>query len=319
MAFSRENIARVRQEFLDRRHLAAEESENRKIQLYRDIPALAEMDRQIASVGSRVMAAALRGGDVENAVETMREENQALRKQRAELLSSHGYPADYTDIHYRCEKCGDTGFIGTKMCSCMREELVLAGYESSGIGRLMQTQNFDSFSLEYYPAADRAGMEANLRTLRDFAARFDKRRGENYLLIGGTGLGKTHLSTSVARLVINGGFDVVYDTAQGVFSAFEAAQFGRDEEAGEEKYLRCELLIMDDLGTELTNNFTVSCLYNIINTRLNNNLSTIINTNLTHGELRTRYADRITSRLFGEFRPLMFSGNDIRREKLKRG
>ena len=319
MAFSPENIARVRESFLERRHLAAEESEKRKQQLYRDIPAVADLDRQIASVGSRVMAAALRGGDVNGAVETMREENRALRKKRAELLAQNGYPADYTDIRYRCEACGDTGFIGTKMCRCMREELVLAGYESSGIGRLMQTQNFDSFTLDYYPSADRQGMEANLRTLREFAVHFDTRRGENYLLIGGTGLGKTHLSTSVARLVIDGGFDVVYDTAQGVFSAFEAAQFGRETDAGEEKYLRCELLIMDDLGTELTNNFTVSCLYNIINTRLNNNLSTIINTNLTHSELRARYADRITSRLFGEFRPLMFTGNDIRREKLKRG
>jgi DNA replication protein DnaC len=265
------------------------------------------------------MAAALRGGNVDDAVAAMREENESLRRMRGELLVQAGYPADYTDIRYRCEACGDTGFIGTKMCACMRRELVLAGYESSGIGRLMQSQSFDTFSLDYYPAQDRGGMEANYRTLREFAAHFDSRRGENYLLIGTTGLGKTHLSTSVARLVIDSGFDVVYDTAQGVFSAFEAAQFGRDEDAGEEKYLRCELLILDDLGTELTNNFTVACLYNIINTRLNNHLSTIINTNLTHSELRTRYADRITSRLFGEFRPLLFTGSDIRREKLKRG
>ncbi len=319
MAFNRENIARVREEFVTRRHQAAEESERRKQMLYREIPAVADLDRQIASVGSRVMAAALRGGNVDDAVAAMREENESLRRMRGELLVQAGYPADYTDIRYRCEACGDTGFIGTKMCACMRRELVLAGYESSGIGRLMQSQSFDTFSLDYYPAQDRGGMEANYRTLREFAAHFDSRRGENYLLIGTTGLGKTHLSTSVARLVIDSGFDVVYDTAQGVFSAFEAAQFGRDEDAGEEKYLRCELLILDDLGTELTNNFTVACLYNIINTRLNNHLSTIINTNLTHSELRTRYADRITSRLFGEFRPLLFTGSDIRREKLKRG
>lgn len=319
MAFNRENIARVREEFVTRRHQAAEESERRKQMLYREIPAVADLDRQIASVGSRVMAAALRGGNVDDAVAAMREENESLRRMRGELLVQAGYPADYTDIRYCCEACGDTGFIGTKMCACMRRELVLAGYESSGIGRLMQSQSFDTFSLDYYPAQDRGGMEANYRTLREFAAHFDSRRGENYLLIGTTGLGKTHLSTSVARLVIDSGFDVVYDTAQGVFSAFEAAQFGRDEDAGEEKYLRCELLILDDLGTELTNNFTVACLYNIINTRLNNHLSTIINTNLTHSELRTRYADRITSRLFGEFRPLLFTGSDIRREKLKRG
>ena len=201
MAFSPENIARNRESFLDRRHLALEASENKKQQLYRDIPALAEMDRQIASVGSRVMAAALRGGDVAGAVEKMREENRALRQKRAELLVANGYPADYTDIRYRCEACGDTGFIGTKMCRCMRDELVMAGYESSGIGRLMQTQSFESFSLDYYPAADRQGMEANLRTLREFAAHFDTRRGENYLLIGTTGLGKTHLMHAIGHSI----------------------------------------------------------------------------------------------------------------------
>ena len=201
----------------------------------------------------------------------------------------------------------------------MRRELTLAGYESSGLGHLMAQQSFDSFSLQYYTGADRAAMEVNYHSLRDFAAQFATRRGENWLLIGATGLGKTHLSTSVAKAVIDAGFDVVYDTAQGVFSAFETARFGRGDgdSAATDRYFHCDLLILDDLGTELTNTFTISCLYNLINTRLNARRATLINTNLSYAELRSRYADRITSRLFGEFHLLSFTGKDVRAQKLK--
>ncbi len=321
MSFSRDNVSRVRAEFAVRRQAAAEQSDRRREELYLKIPSLREMDREISSVGVRVMGAALKGGDVESAIERMHKEHDELRARRAEMLKEAGYPADYTDIRYRCEKCGDTGFVGTKMCACMRAELVRAGYESSGIGRLIDEQSFDSFSLSFYTGADKEGMAKNVEALASFARDFAARQGENFLLIGATGLGKTHLSTSVARFVIDGGFDVVYDTAGSVFSVFEAQRFGRGEAdaADEARYFDADLLIIDDLGTELTNQFTVSCLYNIINTRINNRRSTIINTNLTGAELRSRYADRITSRLFGEFKPLLFSGTDIRAQKLKKG
>ena len=191
MAFSRENIRRVRADFLGRRAAAANESERRKEKLYAEIPEVREIDRRISSVGARVMGAALNGGDVDSAVAEMRAENESLRRRRAELLESHGYPATYTDIRYQCEACLDTGFIGTRMCTCMRRELILAGYESSGIGALMQTQRFDTFSLAYYTAAERGQMEANLHALRDFSHHFEERQGMNWLLIGATGLGKT--------------------------------------------------------------------------------------------------------------------------------
>lgn len=321
MAFNRENIGRVRAEYAARRQMAAEESETRKNQLYREIPGLAAMDREIASVGTRVMQAAISGQDVEKAIAVMRQDHDALRLRRRKLLESFGYPGDYTDIRYRCEKCLDTGFIGTRMCSCMREELVLLGYERSGIGHLMQTQSFATFNLAYYTGEARQSMEANVRALRTFSQDFSAHRGDNWLLIGATGLGKTHLSTSVARTVIEQGWDVVYDTAQNMFSAYETERFGRNGAEGidTEKYLSCDLLILDDLGTEMTNTFTVSCLYNMINHRLNHQRSTVLNTNLTHSELRTRYADRITSRIFGEFRPLLFRGKDIRAQKLMMG
>jgi len=320
MAFSRENIARVRAEYTDRRRMAAEEAQQRKNALHAEIPALRALDREISSVGIRVMQKALAGGDVQSEVARMKEEHGALRARRAQLLQQYGYPADYTDIRYRCEACLDTGFRGVNMCSCMRRELILAGYESSGLGRLMQSQSFESFSLQYYTGKERSDMEVNLRTLRDFAENFSERRGTNFLLAGPTGLGKTHLSTAAAKTVIDAGYDVLYDTAQGMFTSFENARFrrgGEEEGEREEHCMQCDLLIVDDLGTEMTNTFTLACLYNVINTRLNNGLSTVINTNLSFTELRSRYADRITSRLFGEFRLLVFSGRDIRAQKLK--
>ena len=316
MAYNPETVARVRAQYEDRRRLAVEEAERRKFLLHTEIPALAEMDREIASVGVRVFRRALEGGDVESDVQRMKEEHNALRAKRAALLHAHGYSADYTDIHYNCPECGDTGFLGTQMCTCMRRELTLASYEDSGIGHLMQTQSFSTFSLEYYSGQEKETMAMNARTLCDFSRDFARRREENFLLMGATGLGKTHLSTAVARQVIDGGFDVVYDTAQGMFSAFEAVRFGRETNANEERYLQCDLLILDDLGTEMTNNFTLSCLYSVINTRLSQRRSTIVSTNLSGVELRQRYADRITSRLFGEFRILQFAGRDIRAQKL---
>lgn len=321
MSFNRENVSRVRADFVNRRREAAAESDRRKAELYEKLPELRGLDRQIASVGVQVMGAAIQGGDVDGALAAMKENHTALRARRAEMLKVAGYSADYSDIRYRCETCLDTGFIGTKMCTCMRRALVTAGYESAGIATLMQTQGFDSFSLSYYTGAEQEGMAHNLAALTEFARDFSAHAGESWLLIGPTGLGKTHLSTSVAREVIDGGYDVVYETAQGVFSAFEAERFGRGEtEAGvTDRYFDCDLLIIDDLGTELSNQFTVSCLYNIINSRVNGRRSTVINTNLTGAELRARYADRITSRLFGEFKPLLFAGKDIRSQKLKAG
>lgn len=321
MSFSRENVSRVRAAFAQRWKEAEDASADRKLELYAKIPALSSLDREISSVGVKVMGAALKGGDVEAAIAQMRAEHDALREKRADLLREAGYPADYTDIRYRCAACSDTGFIGTKMCDCMRRELILAGYESAGIASLMERQSFDSFTLSYYDGENRENMERNVEILSLFAKEFADRSAENYLLIGGTGLGKTHLSTSVARVVIDGGFDVVYDTAQGMFSVFEANRFGRGDadEADEARYFDCDLLIIDDLGTEMTNQFTVACLYNIVNTRVNSRRATIINTNLTGAELRARYADRITSRLFGEFRPLLFGGKDIRAQKLRTG
>ena len=238
-------------------------------------------------------------------------------EERGALLKSAGYPEDYTDVHYDCERCGDTGYIDGKMCDCMKRELVMAGYQSSGLGRLIATQSFENFSLEYYKTggANYKNMELYFTSLRSFAQGFTADTYKNFLLVGGTGLGKTHLSTSVAKAVIERGFDVLYVSAIDMFADFEQKQFGNGED-NTRRYFDCDLLIIDDLGTELTNQFTVSCLYNVINSRINSARSTFINTNLSKKEIETKYAERITSRLFGEYYPLVFTGVDIRKQKI---
>ena len=199
----------------------------------------------------------------------------------------------------------------------MKKALILAGYESSGIGGLMRTQSFDNFSLEYYKmGAEREEMKRSVIALHRFAEGFDKDTYRNYLLFGGTGLGKTHLSTSVARMVIDKGFDVLYSTAVGMLSDFESKRFGDASSSSTDRYYTADLLIIDDLGTEVINQFTISCLYDVINSRINNRKCTFINTNLSAKEINMKYSERITSRLLGEYNPIRFIGTDIRQQKI---
>lgn len=332
MGYNKANYVRIREEY-SRKYLTAQNAaEERRSELHMRIPGLWELDRAMSRAGSEIMGAVLSGGTREEKdamVAAAKAKNQRLQAERAELLEKHGYPRDYTDVKYECDLCGDTGFVETKMCSCMRRALILAGYESSGIANLLRTQTFDNFSLEFYrqnPQAYRT-MQYNRDTLKAFAEGFSDRNPENFLLVGGTGRGKTHLSSAVAGRVIERGFDAYYVSAVNLFRTFDEIQFRRNKSEEEESALRDErarcfdadLLIIDDLGTELTNQFTVSVLYDIIDTRINSRRSTLISTNLNQAELRKRYWDRVTSRLFGEYKPLLFEGIDVREWKIRHG
>ena len=159
-----------------------------------------------------------------------------------------------------------------------------------------------------------------LRTMREYAESFNPDKSGNLLLLGGTGLGKTHLSTALAKTLIDNGYDVVYTGAIGMIADFEKNRFGNSAggESGNDldRYYSCDLLIIDDLGAEVSNQFTVSTIYNVLNNRISLGLPTVISTNLNQTELNSRYWDRITSRILGEFRPLLFSGSDVRKLKL---
>lgn len=324
MGFNKENLAEVKERFRRKNLRAKDEATARLVELERSIPEFYRVEQGFAELGARLLAV---NTDLSLSVQERREriaridtEREALSEERRYLLQEHGYPLDYTAPIFECNKCHDTGFVNSDMCSCMRRELVKMGYESSGLGALIRTQSFDSFSLAYYAQGEqRDNMARTLSVCRAYAESFSKGVG-NILFLGGTGLGKTHLSTSIAKVVIEKGNDVVYETAQNILGDFESEQFGMKYERGEltSRYMDCDLLLIDDLGTEISTQFTVSALYNLVNTRLNRQLPMLISSNISDPtQLRERYTDRIVSRLFGEFKVFVFSGKDIRTQKLE--
>jgi len=310
--------AEVMEKFASKRRLAEAESEVRCFEVYSKLPEVKDIDRELSATALNILTISASGADIDGKIAALRERTESLREKRAALLASESFPEDYTDVHFECEKCCDTGFVGTKICDCLKSEIALAALEDSGIGNLAKTQSFDNFDFKFYTDEQLKYIKTNYAVLKDFAENFDPERPKSFLLMGATGLGKTHLSTSVAKVVIDKGYKVVYDTIDGILSDYEAERFKDTltEDEIRKRYYDCDLLIIDDLGCEISNQFSVSCVYNLINTRINSDKSTIINTNLTSDELRSFYADRITSRIFGEFTPLYFIGKDIRQQKI---
>ena len=301
----------------------AEEFARRRENLYRAEPQLQAIEQQLRSTMSKIIAGALqRGTDPLPAIRVIQDENLELQRQRAELLLSMGYPMDYLEERAACDKCNDSGFCGGKVCSCLQR--YYNAQQKKELSQLLNLgdQSFDTFSLEWYPTRvnERMGrsvrehMEHVFETCSNFARHFEK-NGGNLLLTGPTGVGKTFLSACIAREVTERGFSVVYDTAAAIFRVMENEYFRRGEEdnsAAVERFLRCDLLIIDDLGTELASAFVQSAFYRIINTRLMTGKSTVISTNLSPDEISTRYSDQILSRIEGEYEILPCLGEDIR-------
>ena len=322
MGYNRENYKRIKEEYDGKYLRATEAAELRRAEVAAVVPGVAELDRALSLTGFKIFDATFRGD--KSAIEAINAENRELNKQKAALLLAAGYPADYTEVKYECEVCGDTGVVDNKMCKCMKKKLIEAGFESSGMSDLIKCQRFDNFSLDYYKQSKEnfSRMSSIFAIAKNYAESFDAASSRNIAMFGGTGLGKTHLSSAIAGVIIEKGNDVYYAGANAMFADFEQKRFGNsadpDAEGDIEKYFSCDLLIIDDLGAEVTNQFTTSCLYNIINTRLNKKKPTVISTNLTQDEFRKRYWDRIASRVFGEYMVLPFCGVDIRAQKLNK-
>ncbi len=317
-----DNIRAAKQKVAEHRSNAIGMYERHVAEVSAAIPEFGEIDKMLSKTGVKIMAAALEDGG--KSLEAVRAEYEALVERKRQLLAAAGYPADYCDIKFYCSKCSDTGYVDVNICECLKKELVLASLEASGLYSLVETQSFDTFSLDYYEKDDKIIMRQNANRLWEFARTFVPDHSDSFLFIGATGLGKTHLSSAVAKVIIEKGAYVVYESAIKLFGDFEARRFGGNgynAESGDdvERYTECDLLIIDDLGCEISNQFTLSCLYNIINTRIMMHKSTIINTNLPQNELRKRYSDRIISRIFGEYIPLYFRGLDIREQKIRQG
>lgn len=303
----------------------ADELEQRRRMAFTRQPRLAEIERELRGTMGRIVTSALqKGTDPLPAIRVLRDENLELQRERAELLTAMGEPIDYLDDKPACPLCGDTGYRKGQVCGCLKK--YYAREQLHELSRLLPLgeATFDSFRFDYYDDAvwpdygtsPRANMERNFDVCRDYAQQFSKGSG-NLLLSGGTGLGKTFLSACIAREVSDGGYSVVYDTAGRIFSRFEEAKFRGDAEgdADAKRCQRCDLLIVDDLGTEMTTSFVQSALYQLVNGRLMEGKATIISTNLAPEELGTRYGGAVLSRLEGEYEILPFFGEDIRRLK----
>ncbi len=304
---------------------ADRESENlrRLNDAYQKFPRLKQIDMALRrTMAQAARTAFIAGEDGRQALEQVRRENLALQQERQVLIEANFQPG-YLDGQPICLRCGGSGYVGAAMCECLaelcrqeqRKELTVlaAGQE-----------DFSQFRLDYYPdridprtgVNIRSVMEKTFQTCRTYAAQFTPASG-NLLFSGSTGLGKTFLSACIARTVSDRGYSVVYESAAHLFTKMERAKFSGDGDArrDSEKYTACDLLIVDDLGTEMGGQFTTSALYTLINDRLLSGLATIISTNLTTEELERRYSPAIASRLRGSFRRIAFVGEDIRLKK----
>ncbi len=315
---NRKIINEILEEYGDRRAAAQAEAKRVIEKLHFSLPELKAIDDEIMSAGLKLVQASLdESVDYDVALERIKEETNNLRDQRIKLLEKHGYSLSVYSPIYRCSACNDSGFVGKQMCSCLKKAVAERAYKQSGLGVALYSQSFDNFNLSYYKDGDKetfSTMSKLYSDAKDYAESFTGKG--NLFLIGSTGLGKTHISSSIAKTVIEKGYTVVYDSAQKIFDAFEDKKFGRSLDSDVEKFSECDLLIIDDLGTEHITQFTVSVLYNLINERCNNSKSMIISTNLTPEELKVTYKPRIFSRLLGDFKILRFLGKDIRMQKL---
>lgn len=327
MGYDPNVLRRAAERLEDNRRVREERTARRRQEAYARQPRLLQLDKELRRTMAELFSVSLRREDRSGStVEDIREKNLHLQREREELLQSMGLTARELDGPPACPLCGDTGWRGSSMCRCLQE--LCAREQIRELSKLLDLgeQSFDAFRLDYYSqtpypgrgASPRENMELVYEVCLSYAQKFGRFYFKNLFLSGPPGLGKTFLSACIARTVSENGHSVVYDTAGNIFAQFEARKFQREGaglvEARDEtrRYLACDLLILDDLGSELTTQFVQSALYELVNTRLVSGRHTVISSNLAMEEAARRYAPQIASRLEGEYHVLHFFGDDIR-------
>lgn len=302
--------------------------EKRKQDVYSQIPQVKEIEDEISKVGLEMMKLVLKNpSNKEELSLQAKEKIQTLTTKKQDLLDKWNVPKGYLDIQYECNLCKDRGFLPSgKKCNCLKQAIINESYKMSNLSKILEKQNqctYDDsiFSDEIDPKSGispRQNMQLILSDCDKFIYDFDKDNDKNLLFYGDTGLGKTFMSSYIAKELLDKGYLVIYQTSFKMFEIIEEYKFHNiNNSISKENYnnlFECDLLIIDDLGTELTNTFTVSELFMILNTRLLNKKKTIISTNFSLGKLAETYTERISSRIFDKFTLVKFVGKDLRWE-----
>lgn len=322
MALSNSQYNAIMRVYNKRQFRNKRDQDERIREIYEKIPQVEALNDEIAASMAQAGRKKLQGD--EEGVKALKQEAEALKNQKLRYLERNGYPADYMQMRYHCPVCRDTGYVDGKKCRCFRQMEIEILYDQSNIREVLERENFDTLSMAYYDREridERSGrtvyeyMSMVIEECHRFVENFGKEKG-SILFTGSTGCGKTFLSNCIARELIRQYYSVVYLTATDMFDVLSESRFsGRDEEEARDKaayILDCDLLIIDDLGTELINTFTASQLFYCINERLNRKKGTIISTNLALNRMQDEFTERVTSRIMSQYKVLPLLGEDIR-------
>jgi DNA replication protein DnaC len=327
MSLRNDQYNQILREYDNRRLQNKHDLDRRREEAYSAVPELKALEEEMISLSAQSGRLALMGKP-ESLLE-LKAKTFELKARQTELLIQNGYPTDYLSLRYTCSKCKDTGFIGNEKCSCFKQAIADLIYENSNMKAVLKKENFSTFSFAYYSddyidetlgLSPLSNIQKIVASCKSFVRHFGQKH-ENILFQGYAGVGKTFLANCIAKELLDRGYTVIYLTAFRLFDILEKNKFAREEEvsysaASQFDYiLDCDLLIIDDLGTELINTFTNSQLYLIINERLLKQKSTIISTNLSLDNINSSYGERIYSRIIGNYAVRRIIGEDIRLHK----
>ncbi|MBP0979410.1 MAG: ATP-binding protein [Oscillospiraceae bacterium] len=326
MSYNKRMFEEAEKIISQRRKNAIEQSKARKREIYKLFPKILKIDNLISKTSIDVAKEVLSssGDNLKEIIQGLMLKNISLQEEKKLILKKNNYPEDYLEISYYCNKCEDSGYTKDGICDCKKQLLKEQAYKKLNMSVNINNFKFSNFKLDCYPdnyiASEKSGKTPreiaadNFKYCEDYAYNFFNKssKSKNILMQGGTGLGKTHLSLAIAGYCIENGVGVVYASSQQLLHKLESDKFGDSQEGFLDSVLECDLLIIDDLGAEFYTQFTISAFYNIINTRLLENKSTIINTNLSLEEILLKYSQRLASRIIGEYNILTFYGKDYR-------
>ncbi len=316
MTYTPETYNKASLVLAERKNLAELTAEKNYSRFIKKCPEASELESVLMQTGSRAAIAVVKGANARKELEQLKNINLALQEKLARLLKEHGFTTEDIEPVYMCKKCKDTGYEHGIMCSCYKDLLKKICFEELNVNTPLNMSGFDTFSVSYYknlPDSQKMLMERIYAYCKSYANSFSL-KSPSLLMQGATGLGKTHLSLAIAQELIEKGFGVIYGSVHGFCMSFEKERFNEESQSFI-ALCDCDLLIFDDLGTEFSSAYTLSVLYDIINTRIMRSLPTIISTNLTSEELEKRYSPRLISRFFGNYNKLGFVGQDVRHLK----